>query len=115
MKPDVAEADRKWLGPARGRALLILGDVSLDSLSPYLRIRVYCTVFVQVLPCDAPFVHGVPRKVLPRCSPHSLEPSQYTMERGPNMPISRGWIQCVECGSIIPIIMRIRSARSEEH
>src|SRR5450432_784113 len=72
MKPDVAESDRKWLGPARGRALLILGDVSLDSLSPYLRIRVYCTVFVKVLLCEAPFVHGVPREVLPRCSPYSL-------------------------------------------
>jgi hypothetical protein len=26
------------------------------------------------------------------------------------MPISRGWIRCVECGGIIPIIIRIRSA-----
>jgi hypothetical protein len=76
MKPDVAGSDRMWLGPARGKALLILGDVSLDSLSPHLRIRVYCIVFVQVLPCEAPFVHGVPREVLPWCSPHSLEPSQ---------------------------------------
>src|SRR5450432_2117727 len=83
VKPDVAESDRKWLGPARGRALLILGDVSLDSLSPYLRIRVYCTVFVQVLLCDAPFVHGVPREVLPRCSPHSLEPSHYSKISSP--------------------------------
>jgi hypothetical protein len=56
MKPDVAESDRKWLGPARGRALLILGDVSLDSLSSYLRIRVYYIVFVQVLLCEVPFV-----------------------------------------------------------
>jgi len=30
------------------------------------------------------------------------------------MLISRGWIRCVECGGIIPIIMYIRSASSRK-